>query len=303
MATSETSVTRSVDASGDEIKTVQATAESSHIQMVALADDDGNHTGTDVRPLAVTTLSGSGRTIDEIVHVFGRIVDIDNGEQATVWNGAGDAAGLDDYPLNGTVEALQLSSSDNGDTQDVIVEGLTTGSASATETVTLTGQTAAVLSTSFLVVTKIYLQNGESARPTGKVYLSTSGAALTAGVPDAAANVRAIMDPAIAHSEQCIYAVPNGKVGYIAAIAGHVVGEGTIIIARRTGPSTDYRGIWSAYVKDGEFSFEFAKHGNPVEAGLGNFNAGSVLSVEFVAAGGRADNRVSCTLSVAVYNS
>ncbi|MCP4340909.1 MAG: hypothetical protein GY799_18965 [Desulfobulbaceae bacterium] len=89
--------------------------------------------------------------------------------------------------LHGANAVIQISSTNIGDTQPILVEGYSDTMAYMSETVTLTGQTAALSSGSFYRVTKMTNMSTTTSL-LGDVYLCTTGTGLTLGVPSTASD-------------------------------------------------------------------------------------------------------------------
>jgi hypothetical protein len=158
------------------------------------------------------------------IHKFGNAPDFDQGDgQVTIWDGAEDATAweLMRYVYSTTADIDSISSSDNGDTQDIVVEGLDTNSNEVVQTVTLTGQTRVALSTSLRRVYRAY--NDNSVDLTGHVFVYVNGAT-TGGVPDTNADIRAVIDPVNQQTEMAVYTVPAGKTGYVRDWYGSTAG-------------------------------------------------------------------------------
>jgi hypothetical protein len=143
----------------------------------------------------------------EVIEKFGENPDVDTGtDPEDVW----DYGGV--YTFSSTADIDQISSSDDTDTQDVIVCGLDEDWGVVEQTVTLTGQTPATLDTPLIRVYRMY--NSGTTDFSGDIYLSTNGAALTAGVPNTANTVRAMIRNGNNQRLMCIYTIPSGKTGY-----------------------------------------------------------------------------------------
>ena len=172
--------------------------------------------------LAVEVSRGnvSGATF---IHKFGVVPDFDTGDNSVhIWDGADDGGSdLMQYTFSTTDDIDSLSSSDNGDTQDVEVQGLDANFDLVTQTITLTGQTRVALTTDLVRVFRMI--NRGSTDFAGTVYCFKN-VATTLGVPDTLANVRAQIVGANNQTLMAIYTIPNGKTGFMrswyASIAG-----------------------------------------------------------------------------------
>lgn len=123
-----------------------------------------------------------------------------------VWDGGGI------YTFSSSADINKIASSDNSDTVDVQILGLDTNWAEVTQTVTLTGQTPATLSTSLIRVYRMV--NIGSTDIAGTVYLALSTTTWTTGVPDTATEIRAQIVNGNNQTLMGIYTVPAGKTGY-----------------------------------------------------------------------------------------
>lgn len=147
------------------------------------------------------------------INKFGYNSDIDTGSTPEdVW----DYGGV--YTFSTTADIDQLSSSDNGDTQLVTLIGLDANWDEVSQTKTLTGQTPVTLDTPLLRIYRMY--NSGSSDFSGNIYVSTNGAALTAGVPDVATTVRAMVTNGNNQTLMCIYTIPAGHSAFF--ISGYV---------------------------------------------------------------------------------
>jgi hypothetical protein len=162
-------------------------------------------------------------TATTFIHKFGAIPDFDTGDGVvTVWDGADDA-NIDQmvYQYSSTDDIDSLSSSDNGDTQDIEVQGLDINYQVVTQTITITGQTRKALDTDLLRVFR--MKNVGSTDNAGHIYCYVNGA-ITLGVPDTPADVRAVMQPGNNQTLMAIYTIPDATTGYMrdwfAALAG-----------------------------------------------------------------------------------
>lgn len=113
---------------------------------------------------------------------FGRNTAV-AGTYETVWRTGGNET------IPSTNAVTHISSGDNGDTQDVVVEGHTIADNRLTfvvQTVTLTGQASTTLSTPLRDVTRIY--NNDTTDFAGTVYVYEEDT-VTAGVPQTASKI------------------------------------------------------------------------------------------------------------------
>ena len=148
------------------------------------------------------------------IHKFGAAPDFDTGDNAvTVWDGADDG-NIDAmvYTYSASADIDTISSSNNGDTQDIEIQGLDNNFDLVIQTKTITGQTEATLATPLRRVFR--MKNVNSSDNAGHIYLFTGGGS-SSGVPSVAANVRAIIQPGNNQTLMAIYTVPNGKTAYM----------------------------------------------------------------------------------------
>ena len=145
------------------------------------------------------------------VEKFGENSDVDTTGAEDIWSFGGD------YTFSTTADIDTLSSSSTADTQEITIQGLDSSWDEVTQTITLTGQTPVALTTSLIRVFRMY--NSNSTELEGTVYCFVNGAT-TGGVPDTAADVRAIITIGSGQTEMCIYTIPNGKTGYF--LGGYV---------------------------------------------------------------------------------
>lgn len=157
------------------------------------------------------------------VNKFGNAPDFDTDDgEVDVWDGANDA-GLDEmtYTFSTTADIDRLSSSNNGDTQDIEIHGLDTNYDLVTQTITLTGQTPVALTTSLIRVFR--LKNVGGTDLAGDCYCFVNGAT-TGGVPNTTADVRAMIMNGNNQTEMAIYTVPAGKTAYIRELYASTAG-------------------------------------------------------------------------------
>jgi hypothetical protein len=156
-----------------------------------------------------------GDVVDtSFIHKFGNAPDFDTGDSVvSVWDGADDA-NIDQmtYQYSSSADIDSLSSSNNGDTQDIEIQGLDSSYDVVTQTVTLTGQTRAALGTSLIRVFRMV--NVNSTDNAGHIYCYVNSA-ITAGVPDDSTKVRAVIQPGNNQTLMAIYTIPAGFTGYM----------------------------------------------------------------------------------------
>ena len=156
------------------------------------------------------------------IHKFGAAPDFDVHDGfVTVWDGAEDG---EDY------EAMQMTYSttadidyavaeNNGDTQDVEIQGLDTNYNLTVQTITLTGQTPAALTTALIRVFRVKNMNSSNFADHVFVYRARLGdgtpTVVTDGVPQTGADVRAVVHSDNNQTEMAVFTIPNGKTGYM----------------------------------------------------------------------------------------
>lgn len=148
------------------------------------------------------------------IHKFGNAPDFDTTDGAvTVWDGANDAGiNLMDYIYSSTADIDSISSSNNGDTQNIEIQGLDSNYALVTQTVALTGQTRKALTTSLIRVFR--MKNVDATNIAGTMYCYVN-TALTAGVPTDNTKVRAVISNGNNQTLMAVYTIPAGKTGYM----------------------------------------------------------------------------------------
>ena len=127
--------------------------------------------------------------------------------QETIWA----FGGLAEYST--TADITGVSSSNDTDTQDIIIQGLDSNWLEVDVPITLTGQTEVTLGTSLIRVNRIY--NNDSTDLVGNVYVYTSAATVAAGIPSPDTTVRGFIEGDDNITLQCIYSIPANKTGYV----------------------------------------------------------------------------------------
>lgn len=148
------------------------------------------------------------------LHKFGQAPDFDASDgYVDVWDGANDG-GINQmlYQFSTTDDIDSLSSSNAGDTQDIKIYGLDSNFDEVVQTVTLNGQTTVLLTTDLIRVHRMI--NVDSTDNAGDIYCYVNGTT-TGGVPDTAADVRAVIQVGNNQTLMAIYTIPNGKTGYL----------------------------------------------------------------------------------------
>jgi hypothetical protein len=150
-----------------------------------------------------------------IIHKFGDAPDFDTSDGfVNIWDGANDSTlNAMQYTYSTTNDINRISSSDNGDVQDVEVQGLDVNYNLVVQTITLTGQTPVVLPTLLLRVFR--MKNVGSVDIAGQVYCYTTGATVASGVPSPANTVRAMINNGNNQTLMALYTIPAGYSGYM----------------------------------------------------------------------------------------
>jgi len=149
------------------------------------------------------------------IHKFGAAPDFDTGDGfVTVWDGAedGEAWQLMNYIYSTTAAIDSVSSTDNGDTQEVEIQGLGDNYDLVVQTVTLTGQTRKALTTSLRRVFRI--KNVNSVDFAGHV-VAYENDTTTGGLPDDTDLLRAVVHAENNQTEMAVFTIPAGKTGYM----------------------------------------------------------------------------------------
>ena len=121
------------------------------------------------------------------------------------------------YTWSTTADINTITSTSNSDTHEIWIQGLDANYELVEQIVTLTGQTAATLTTPLMRVNCMRNLTGTST--VGTIYVWVSGGGSTAGVPNTQADIRSSIQLINGFSnERCtmsIYTIPAGKTGYI----------------------------------------------------------------------------------------
>lgn len=176
------------------------------------ATESGNLRTTDAEnglAIAKGDVTGTGFT-----HKFGNAPDFDTSDnEVTIWDGANDSD-IDEmqYNYSTTADIDSISSSNNSDTVDIEIQGLDTDYALTTQTITLTGQTRAALTTNLIRVFRMKNVGATDLAGNAYCYVNT---ALSAGVPSDTTKVRAVIENGNNQTEMALYTVPAGKTAYM----------------------------------------------------------------------------------------
>jgi len=176
---------------------------------------DGNLTISDNSSgLAIAQGNTSGVSF---IHKFGAAPDFDISDGfVTVWDGAEDGEAYEamTYTYSTSADIDYLSAEDNGDTQEVEVQGLDLNYDLVVQTKALTGQTPVALDTALIRVFRIINIGSVDFANHVFCYVST-GTTVTAGVPQDGAKVRAVVHSDNNQTEMAIFTIPAGKTGYM----------------------------------------------------------------------------------------
>jgi len=143
-----------------------------------------------------------------VVNKFGANESITTGsDPEDIW----EFGGLYPYDADGTAPIQYLSSTDNSDTQVVIVVGLDINGEEVQQSATLTGQTVVTLTTPLWRVYRMW--NDDTTDMAGMVYCGTDSTPTT-GVPGAG-QTRALIENGNNQTQMAIYTIPKGYVGFL----------------------------------------------------------------------------------------
>lgn len=154
---------------------------------------------------------------------FGRNDSIDIATPETVQF----AGGTETYATGNTIDTI--SSSSTSDTQSVVIEGHTLSGSSLTfvsQTVTLTGQTKALLTTPLYRCTKLY--NNSATDFVGNIYVYED-TAIASGVPSDATKIHIKIDPTKNQSEKASTSFSSVDYGIITSVYGGVTSKRTAV--------------------------------------------------------------------------
>lgn len=138
---------------------------------------------------------------------FGFNTDVDSGSvPEDIWEGGGA------YPFSVSADIESLSSSNSGDTQDILVVGLGADGNEVEQTITLAGQTRVALTTNLL---RVYRMENEGTTDLAGNCFCYSGTTSTGGVPSGGSVEKARIENGNNQTLMAIYTVPLGKVGFL----------------------------------------------------------------------------------------
>lgn len=148
------------------------------------------------------------------VEKFGINGDADTGAEEDIWEIGGD------YTFSTTADIDSISSSNAGDTGNVIVEGLDENWDFVQQTVVLTGQTTATLTTPLIRFFRAW--NDSATDLQGTVYIYINGATVSAGVPTVQTEIRGSLN-SDNQTLMTIYSVPAGHTLFIISYYGDML--------------------------------------------------------------------------------
>jgi hypothetical protein len=205
------------------IARLQGLAPDDTIKDVAVTND-GNLTVSDNS--SGLSIAKGNVTGTSFIHKFGKASDFDAADGfVTVWDGAEDGEPYEamNITYSTTDDIDYLSAEDNGDTQEIEIQGLDVNYDLVVQTKNLTGQTPVALDTPLIRVFR--MKNISSTNLASHVFCYVSaGTTVTLGVPQDGAKVRAIIHGEFNQTLMAAFTIPAGKTGYMrdwfAGIAG-----------------------------------------------------------------------------------
>jgi hypothetical protein len=181
-----------------------------------------------------------------ILEKFGVNPEIaENSDPEDVWDGGGV------YTFSTSADIAEIASSNDNDTQDILITGLNVNWIEITQTVTLSGQTPIALSIPLIRVYRMI--NIGTADILGSVRLATTAAIWNNGVPTVETTVRAQITDGNNQTLMCVYSVPAGKTayfygGYVSATNTSFFSSGAAICSWRARP---FGGVFAVQSKIG----------------------------------------------------
>jgi len=173
-----------------------------------------------LRQIPVLELAKGTTAGVSVVHKFGHSQNIDTADSdVIIWDGP---TVSDNYKLtpaqlfsSTTADIDSISSSNAGDTVDIEIQGLDGNYDLVIQTATLNGQTRVALATPLMRVFRAYNTSGTALA--GDVYIYVDGA-VTGGIPDTAADVKAIVQAGEEQTLMAVYTVPAGYAAYMSGL-------------------------------------------------------------------------------------
>lgn len=185
---------------------------------------------------------------EKVLVKFGRNDDLGTTLE-TVWLQGGNET----FAIDNDIDSISSDSAD--DTQEVVVEGHTISGGELTfvvQTVTLTGQDTATLSTPLYRANRLY--NNGSVDFSGTVYVYESGGTVTGGVPQTAADIHLKTDGNNNQSLKCATSLSSQDYWIITGLMGAV--------DRQQSRSVDFRLQIREYGKVFRTRYPFSAHSN-----------------------------------------
>lgn len=158
-----------------------------------------------------------------------------------IWEGGG----LYPFSDNGVADIVSISSSNSGDTQNVLIYGLKADGSVAAQIVKLQGQTRVALTTPLWRIYRMENFSFPGVSFAGTVYCY-SGTTNTGGVPSGGSVTKALVDDGNNQTQMAIYTIPAGKVAFL----------------RRGEVAFGYDGLPSAGPQQVQFCFEVRTYNN-----------------------------------------
>lgn len=146
----------------------------------------------------------------KILRKFGENPDI-NTSVETIWQ----VGGNENYPSISEGNVIHyVSSSNAGDTQSMLISGITidpsdSSLSNVVQSVTLTGQTSAALSTPLYRINRVI--NDSNTDLSGDVYAYRQGTTVTAGVPQEADSIHVQVEAAYNQTHKAAVTLPSGE--------------------------------------------------------------------------------------------
>ncbi len=170
--------------------------------------DVGTKRGADTFPITDFSLAVSMGLIPghSFIQKFGENSDVDTGPAEDIWDFGGA------YSLSTSAIIDSISSSNNADTMDIVVEGLTTGHVASIQTVTLQGQTRVALSPALIRVNRKYMVGNVTVA--GNVY-TYENTAISGGTPTDTTKIRSQLKDGNNQTLMAVYTVPANITGYL----------------------------------------------------------------------------------------
>lgn len=179
-----------------------------------------------------------------VINKFGATPDVDTAtDPQDVWDAApqtfSEDAGV--YTFSSTDDIDSISSSDAADSGVITVQGLDGNWDFHSQEVTLNGQTRVALSKALIRVFRAF--NNSATATAGDIYVYVNGA-ITLGVPDTKADIRAKVLITSQQTEMALYSIPRNCTGFMMASYVGMSKSGVNNIATFTHSSRLFGGIF-----------------------------------------------------------